>query len=286
MADFVQLTSNNDAFREFPVRINNNLYSRYRHLPPTSKIRISTPYSIPLFNSAITILNSAHFCTQMPGTEAQPAASSAQEVKLEERPYMCDLCGATFRVKLCLTSHRMTHTDVRPWTCDVCQTSFKHKYSLLKHERIHTNEKPHLCPFCGKGFGLKGSLQRHIPIHTGEKKHKCDYCDATFIQKFHLKSHVRKHTGEKPYECKFCDEKFSNNTSLRNHMKYHTIEKPFKCRICAMDFISKVALYDHIRVHTNILDKPDIINPEALMETNSINDKDSNGFVSNVLYFV
>ena len=49
----------------------------------------------------------------------------------------------------------------RPFVCDVCDKSFKLKHHLVQHTRFHSGEKPFRCDHCGKRFSYSGSFSQH-----------------------------------------------------------------------------------------------------------------------------
>ena len=87
-----------------------------------------------------------------------------------ERPYLCDLCGASFTQGGKLHSHRRKHTGEKPYRCAECGENFKEKDQLNIHRRKHTGIQPYTCKMCGKAMQKASHLANHIRVHTGMLK--------------------------------------------------------------------------------------------------------------------
>ena len=53
-------------------------------------------------------------------------------------PHFCDQCGFHSNTIQALLLHRIDHSDSRPYPCNVCGLSFKLKHALQAHVRRHT----------------------------------------------------------------------------------------------------------------------------------------------------
>ncbi|VEN42360.1 unnamed protein product [Callosobruchus maculatus] len=144
--------------------------------------------------------------------------------KINEKSFICEVCGQTFEKKRLLTNHMKIHSFARSlFLCNYCDKSFTQKVSLLRHLPIHTGEKPYQCEVCGKRFIHHTSFKVHKLSHTGVKAYKCTYCEQSLSSSSHLKRHLRIHTGEKRYACDVCGKQFAEHYNLVAHKKLHTV---------------------------------------------------------------
>ncbi|XP_055525660.1 zinc finger protein 62-like [Wyeomyia smithii] len=171
-----------------------------------------------------------------------------------DKPFQCDMCEKTFRLKPFLTAHRKCHTDVgKPFVCDICGKEFRLKKMLQAHSLVHSNERPHQCTICQKSFAARSYLTVHIRIHTGQERFRCEFCDRGFNSQAHLQGHRRSvHTGERPEKCDICEKTFVTHTRMLQHRRMHTEEKNKLCDICDKAFRTSQQLQRHQKVHLGV----------------------------------
>lgn len=76
--------------------------------------------------------------------------------------YSCTQCSYSALNRQCLRNHiRVQHSDLKPFSCDACGKSFKLKNTLTAHLVQHTGEKRFTCTFCNRSFASSGNYYTH-----------------------------------------------------------------------------------------------------------------------------
>ncbi|XP_049881499.1 zinc finger protein 287-like isoform X2 [Pectinophora gossypiella] len=176
----------------------------------------------------------------------------------QNRPYICNLCGRTYRDINHIIGHIPAHTNEKLHCSFKCGFSSSHVTCLKVHERVHRGDFKYKCEHCGKGFQVKTWYDEHQNIHNGLKPFSCDICG----QAFHLKRYVYKHrtkahpgavSGPNRFICLSCSKPCDNKTALNEHMFLeHGIVTQFLCDICGNTFSSADNLKSHKLIHLEI----------------------------------
>lgn len=87
-------------------------------------------------------------------------------IHVNEKAYVCHVCGKGFNIFNYLTIHMKRHTNDRPFECEVCSKQFFNKTKLKRHFRVHTGEKPYNCSVCNKNFAQREYLTTHMRTHV------------------------------------------------------------------------------------------------------------------------
>ncbi|XP_053684221.1 transcription factor grauzone-like [Sabethes cyaneus] len=76
--------------------------------------------------------------------------------------HKCNQCDYSAVNLQCLRNHmRVQHTDLKPFACNVCGQSFKLKNTMLNHYVQHTGERKFSCEFCSRTFASSGNYYAH-----------------------------------------------------------------------------------------------------------------------------
>ncbi|CAM1305566.1 Uncharacterised protein g4105 [Pycnogonum litorale] len=83
----------------------------------------------------------------------------------------CDKCSKICRSVTHLREHLSVHSEERSFLCEICGASFKRISNQRKHVmNIHSNPRAHVCKFCDKRFNTAFAVRRHIKfIHTNDR---------------------------------------------------------------------------------------------------------------------
>ncbi|XP_031697235.1 zinc finger protein 276-like [Anarrhichthys ocellatus] len=84
----------------------------------------------------------------------------------EERNYICDQCGQTFKQRKHLSVHQMRHSGAKPLQCEVCGFQCRQRASLKYHMTKHKAEADleFACLMCGKRFEKAHNLNVHMSM--------------------------------------------------------------------------------------------------------------------------
>ncbi|KAH8383627.1 hypothetical protein KR009_009715 [Drosophila setifemur] len=177
------------------------LHAHYRsHLPAKEKQDNCCPHCERKFTTAGTLKR------------------HVEGVHKQIKPYVCDLCGKTFKYITGLKDHKLVHTDDCPFECPVCQRRFKNKARLKIHSDTHS-ANIYECGVCGLKLKTRRTFNKHKLCHSDERQYKCDVCGSAFKRSKTLKAHLILHTGIRPYKCNFCGRDFSNGSNCRSHKR-------------------------------------------------------------------
>ncbi|KAB7494387.1 Zinc finger protein [Armadillidium nasatum] len=137
----------------------------------------------------------------------------------DANPFLCKLCGKTFKYKKHLKSHLKDHN----FQCTKCPVQFKSVVAYNDHMKRHNGGFLYTCYACKKTFSKSSNLIAHENIHkSNSQKFYCDYCKTEFSQLGNLSRHLKKNTDRDSYSCSKCSSKFETGCLLRKHLQIHS----------------------------------------------------------------
>ncbi|XP_058173582.1 zinc finger protein 345-like [Anopheles ziemanni] len=108
--------------------------------------------------------------------------------------HVCSVCGKTFRSADYLRIHTKLHADATPYKC-FCGAQFKLKVYLTSHRKTVHNEG-HTCKYCKKSFPYASLLKEHENQHRGNKEIQCEFCGKEFYTSSSARHHMQKVHGK------------------------------------------------------------------------------------------
>lgn len=106
-------------------------------------------------------------CFKRSDTLAQHQTTHAKSEELGRNEFKCSKCEKCYRSANALEEHRLTHEEERRYLCEICGASFKTRAVQRKHfieTHVHTKINP--CSTCSKTFTTKYLLKRHMKVHS------------------------------------------------------------------------------------------------------------------------
>ncbi|KAK8382304.1 hypothetical protein O3P69_015324 [Scylla paramamosain] len=212
-------------------------------------------------------------------------------IPTDEFPFVCAMCGKSFRKHQEFKRHHRGHTQEKNYKCDLCDAGFPLKSALDKHVLVHTGERPFKCDICLKSFRQSAALVRHkLWTHRLKNQNKCELCGKTFftptLLTYHLDSHgdagqsaksrlaelaedeeqqLLEQPGEAGEEegrsegkegshhsCEYCGKSFPSYVTLLTHKLTHKLNASYKCDVCHRTFREKRYLQKHKLTHKGV----------------------------------
>jgi KRAB domain-containing zinc finger protein len=139
--------------------------------------------------------------------------------------YTCNDCGKTYGYKYTFDMHMRTHSGERPYVCELCGASYPIQGSLTHHLKAsHSNwhkerKKEKQCDQCQRFFYTTHSLNLHIKtVHENVKDYHCAECGNSYKGSTQLKRHMETHSGI-TINCQYCERKFNSTSYYKKHLK-------------------------------------------------------------------
>ncbi|XP_050688675.1 zinc finger protein 729-like isoform X2 [Eriocheir sinensis] len=212
-------------------------------------------------------------------------------IPTDEFPFVCSICGKSFRKHQEFKRHHRGHTQEKNYKCDLCNAGFPLKSALDKHVLVHTGERPFKCDICLKSFRQSAALVRHkLWTHRLKNQNKCELCGKTFftptLLTYHLDSHgdagqsaksrlaelaedeeqqLLDQPGEggdeegraeakegSHHSCEYCGKNFPSYVTLLTHKLTHKLSASYKCDVCHRTFREKRYLQKHKLTHKGV----------------------------------
>ncbi|CAG4936357.1 unnamed protein product [Parnassius apollo] len=226
----------------------------------------------------------------------------------EELVFKCHFCLIKVDDAESLKEHEATHEGPKPYLCTLCGKTYKKRETMMYHRKHHIPEREYVCDMCPKSFTSPCKLQKHIAAHKTDKyvlRYECPVCAHMFNTRYHINMHLVTHqkegliveenrseilamvlqnarripknpdaTGnmtdkvlpdEQSRMCNICGQVFQHFYYLEEHLKSHgskialedegkTEEKKHVCQVCNKSF--KLHYYLKLHSFTHTKEKP------------------------------
>ncbi|XP_060079288.1 zinc finger protein 543-like isoform X2 [Ylistrum balloti] len=187
-------------------------------------------------------------------------ARHRNNVHTDLRPFLCDLCGCSFKRADTLTAHKVTHIDKKyrlyQYKCKECEKDFRSRAHLSEHMAMHSSLRMYLCDICGVGFKRKSCQQKHMKsIHLNPRSFQCRNCNKSFNTKYALLRHTRTHDTAIPNQV---------HPNEQVSLQQIQITHAFQCSECEKTFHTKYLLLRHMQTHDPTIQIPEDMVEEAL----------------------
>jgi 5-methylcytosine-specific restriction endonuclease McrA len=147
------------GFGETIVEVTDDIYpEEFRRVAPKKKTTSMRPKAVKAETSSTVKYPKAKSSYVKKEKDAGLLVSIVDGVKL----YSCEYCGKKgFTSRSRLKTHKLIHTDERNYMCQSCGASFKTMNCLKNHSRLHNNVF-YYCDLCSSRFKGKHELRCHM----------------------------------------------------------------------------------------------------------------------------
>ncbi|UXI19614.1 hypothetical protein NH340_JMT05557 [Sarcoptes scabiei] len=106
--------------------------------------------------------------------------------------YQCKICpDKQFTSTNGLIFHYKKHAGLKPYVCELCSATFTRQHSLNYHMLIHLNKSRFVCSECSRHFRHPSHFKEHMRRHTGETPFQCSDCLIRFKTRNTYKRHLQ-----------------------------------------------------------------------------------------------
>lgn len=132
----------------------------------------------------------SHMRNVHPAVAAAAAAASNEQLEL-----FCEQCNRRYSTKNALGEHLKRHAQERPHICEHCGAAKVTRTELLTHLRIHNPDwEKFKCNQCPQLFRHKSAISRHVRVvHEGQRRFQCGHCPKRFGTHASQRRHERLH---------------------------------------------------------------------------------------------
>uniref|UniRef100_A0A182FAG5 C2H2-type domain-containing protein n=1 Tax=Anopheles albimanus TaxID=7167 RepID=A0A182FAG5_ANOAL len=176
------------------------------------------------------------------------------EQSVDDVPFGCSLCEASFGNNLDLEKHRkILHSTGRYYYCAACEKYFITKRGMMQHTAaIHRDaSETFSCDICQRSFTTRSNYQNHMRYH---KDYVCNFCNTGWLSEASLLQHVSANHADRLFVCPLCDRKDRLRKTLNRHVRssHQRQSCGFFCGYCGIgstSYDNLESLNEHLRQH-------------------------------------
>ena len=163
--------------------------------------------------------------------KSQPITNKAKKI------HKCGMCQMSYLSPVPLAEHVKAKHDEDMFKCGHCDATFRRKIQLELHIMTHATRTE----------VSKVGRERKLPKFNPKKPFQCTICYVQYSYEAGLLYHQRLHNGIIQLTCQTCNAIFSNVEEYVNHQSIHGDFKPFQCGFCNISFCSEKFFTVHLR---------------------------------------
>ena len=129
--------------------------------------------------------------------------------------HICNICKKVCRSSTDLKEHLLTHSEERTFLCEVCGATFKTKSVQRMHIlTVHRNSQSYSCSRCSKKFTTKFNLNRHLKRHEGNYSNSSSKSSSNLLPlnrklRANKSANFNSHTSKKFYGNQLLDNRIN-----------------------------------------------------------------------------
>lgn len=106
--------------------------------------------------------------------------------------YQCKICpDKQFTSTNGLIFHYKKHAGLKPYVCELCSATFTRQHSLNYHMLIHLNKSRFVCSECSRHFRHPSHFKEHMRRHTGETPFQCSDCLIRYFDRVYFEKKMK-----------------------------------------------------------------------------------------------
>ncbi|XP_022835516.1 zinc finger protein 558-like [Spodoptera litura] len=191
-----------------------------------------------------------------------------------ERVLRCQYCLAELADLADRTEHEAQHTGPKPYLCTICGKTYKKRETMMYHRKRHSGARSYVCEVCSRVFPAACKLRAHARTHAARYvlRYECPVCAHMFNTRYHVHMHLATHQREglvAPHQrAQLLAMVLHNARKIPQHgapalsASVSADERSRVCNICGEVFQHFYYLEEHLKSHGSRIALEDFDRPE------------------------